>query len=236
MNKPRIGYKKTMIIAGAENLGGRWLVTFNDMITLILTFFVLILSMSDMDKPSIDQISQSVSEAFGVGGIRKPLVTPRTAEPSPDRGQIQADRNPDMTRMAIQIASLPGMEALTTPGGMRITINEKMLFAPDSDVLSENSRQMLSALVPALNTSDALITVEGHTDNRPAEGVRFPSNWELSTARAVSVVDFLAESGGVAPERLSAVGYGDTRPRAANDDEKSRQMNRRVEIKLKFQK
>ena len=236
MNRPRIGFKKATFMVRADSLNKGWLITFNDMITLILTFFVLILSMSDMDKPSIDQISQSVSEAFGVGGIRKPLVTPRTAEPSPDRGQIQADRNPDMTRMAIQIASLPGMEAQTTPGGIRITMNEKVLFAPDSDVLSENSRQVLLALAPVLNTSDALITVEGHTDNRPAEGVRFPSNWELSTARAVSVVTFLAESGGVAPERLSAVGYGDTRPRAANDDEKHRQMNRRVEIKLKFQK
>ncbi len=236
MNGPRIGFKKATFMVRADSLNKGWLITFNDMITLILTFFVLILSMSDMDKPSIDQISQSVSEAFGVGGIRKPLVTPRTAEPSPDRGQIQADRNPDMTRMAIQIASLPGMEAQTTPGGIRITMNEKVLFAPDSDVLSENSRQVLLALAPVLNTSDALITVEGHTDNRPAEGVRFPSNWELSTARAVSVVTFLAESGGVAPERLSAVGYGDTRPRAANDDEKNRQMNRRVEIKLKFQK
>ncbi|MCU0580879.1 MAG: flagellar motor protein MotB [Syntrophales bacterium] len=236
MNRPRIGFKKATFMVRADSLNKGWLITFNDMITLILTFFVLILSMSDMDKPSIDQISQSVSEAFGVGGIRKPLVTPRTAEPSPDRGQIQADRNPDMTRMAIQIASLPGMEAQTTPGGIRITMNEKVLFAPDSDVLSENSRQVLLALAPVLNTSDALITVEGHTDNRPAEGVRFPSNWELSTARAVSVVTFLAESGGVAPERLSAVGYGDTRPRAANDDEKNRQMNRRVEIKLKFQK
>lgn len=235
MDRPRIRYKKTMLINGPEVVGGRWLVTFNDMITLILTFFVLILSMSDMDKPSIDQISQSVSEAFGVGGIRKPLVTPRTIQPSPDRGQIEAEKNPDITRMAIQIASLPGMEAQTTPGGIRITMNEKVLFAPDSDVLSENSRELLLALAPVLKASDASITVEGHTDNRPAEGKQFPSNWELSTARAVSVVVFLAEKGGIAPERLSAVGYGDTRPRVANDHEKNRQMNRRVEIKLKFQ-
>lgn len=224
-----------MLISGAEAAGGRWLVTFNDMITLILTFFVLILSMSDMDKPSIDQISQSVSEAFGVGGIRKPLVTPRTVQPSLDRGQIEAEKNLDVSRMAIQIASLPGMEAQTTPEGIRITVNEKVLFPSDSEVLSENSRQVLLALVPILKASDAAITVEGHTDDHPVEDGRFPSNWELSTARAVSVVAFLAENGGIAPERLSAVGYGDTRPRAANDNEKNRQMNRRVEIKLKFQ-
>jgi len=209
--------------------------TFNDMITLILAFFVLVLSMSDMDKASIDQISQSVSEAFGVGGIRKPLVTPRTSQPSADSGQIQAEKNPEIFRMAIQIAALPGMEAHTMPGGIRITMKEKVLFAPESDVLTENSRQMLQALVPVLKEAKASITVEGHTDNKPITNERFPSNWELSTARAVSVVTFLVEKGGIAPERLSAVGYGDARPRVANDDEQQRQMNRRVEINLKFQ-
>lgn len=222
-------------MTGPEGFGGRWLLTFNDMITLILTFFVLILSMSDMDKPSIDQISQSVSEVFGVGGIRKPLVTPRTSQPSADRGQIQAEKNPEISRMAIQIASLPGMEAQTTPGGIRIAMNEKVLFAPESEVLTESSQQVLLALAPILRKAKASITVEGHTDNRPIVNERFPSNWELSTARAVSVVTFLVEKGGIAPERLYAVGYGDARPRVGNDDMQQRQMNRRVEINLKFQ-
>lgn len=235
MNRMRVGYKKGTVMAGPGGGRGRWLLTFNDMITLILTFFVLILSMSDMDKPSIDQVSQSVSEAFGIGGIRKPLVTPRTSQPSADRGQIQAEKNPEISKMAIQIASLPGMEAQTTAGGIRVSINEKVLFAPESDELDERSRQVLLALAPVLRESTASMTVEGHTDNRPFVNERFPSNWELSTARAVSVVTFLIEQGGVAPERLSAVGYGDARPRVGNDDRQKRQMNRRVEINLKFQ-
>jgi len=235
MSKMRIGYKKGMVMAGTESFGGRWLLIFNDMITLILTFFVLILSMSDMDKPSIDQISQSVSEAFGIGGIRKPLVIPRTAQPSPARGQIQAEKNPEISRMAIQIAALPGMEAQTTPSGIRITMNEKVLFALGADALTAGSRQVLLALAPLLREAKASITVEGHTDNQPIVNDRFPSNWELSTARAVSVVAFLVEKGGIAPDRLSAVGYGDARPRVGNDDEQKRQTNRRVEINLIFQ-
>jgi chemotaxis protein MotB len=229
------GLKKRRVPAiSAGAVGGRWIMTFNDMITLILAFFVLVLSMSDMDKASIDQISQSVSEAFGVGGIRKPLVTPRTSQPSADRGQIQAEKNPEISKMAIQIASLPGMEAQTTPGGIRIAMKEKVLFAPESEVLNESSRQVLLALVPFLREAKASITVEGHTDSRPIVNERFPSNWELSTARAVSVVTFLVEKGGIAPERLSAVGYGDARPRVGNDDVQQRQVNRRVEINLKF--
>jgi chemotaxis protein MotB len=235
MNRMRVGYKKGTVMAGSEGFGGRWLLTFNDMITLILTFFVLILSMSDMDKASIDQVSQSVSEAFGVGGVREPLVPARTTQPSMDRGQIQAEKNPEISKMAIQIASLPGMEAQTTTSGIRISMKEKVLFAPESDELDENSRHVLLALAPVLRESKASMTVEGHTDKRPIVNQRFPSNWELSTARAVSVVTFLVEKGGIAPERLSAVGYGDARPRVGNDDVQNRQTNRRVEINLKFQ-
>ena len=91
-----------------DGIGGRWLMTFNDMITLILAIFVLILSMSDMDKPSIDQVSQSVSEAFGIGGIRAPLVPPRTTEPSVDRGQIQVERNAEISKMAIKNCGFTG--------------------------------------------------------------------------------------------------------------------------------
>ncbi|MDX9746225.1 MAG: flagellar motor protein MotB [Syntrophales bacterium] len=236
MVRPYMVWKRTGFASDPVTGGRGWLVIFNDMMTLILTFFVLILSMSDMDKPSIDQVSQSVSEVFGVGGVRKPLVIPRTTQPSSDRGQIQAERNPEIAATAIQIASLPGMEARTTPEGIRIGMNEKVLFAPNSDVLSEGSRRMLLSLAPILDESRAAVTVEGHTDSQPPAGERFPSNWELSTARAVSVAVFLAGEGGIAPERLSAVGYGEARPRAANDDARSRQMNRRVEIKLKFQK
>jgi len=235
MSRMRFKYKKTTAVTEATGIGGRWLVTFNDMITLILTFFVLILAMSDMDKASIDQVSQSVSEAFGIGGIRAPLVLPRTVQPSVDRGQIQADRNAEISKMAIKIASLPGMEAQTGQGEVRVMMNEKVLFEPGSDVLGKNSRQVLMSLVPVLRETGAFITVEGHTDDRPVDKNRFSSNWELSTARAVSVVTFLLEEGGIAPERLSAAGYGDARPRAANHDAQARQINRRVEIKLKFQ-
>jgi len=234
MKRMRFKYKDTTAVTEATGIGGRWLVTFNDMITLILTFFVLLLSMSDMDKASVDQISQSVNEAFGIGGIRAPLVPPRAAQPSIDRGQIQADRNAEISRMAIKIASLPGMQAQASPGGIRMTMSERVLFDPESDVLGENSRKILRSLVPFLKEADALITVEGHTDNRPVDKGRFSSNWELSTARAVSVVAFLVEEGGIAPERLSAVGYGEARPRVDNRDVKKRQINRRVEINLKF--
>ena len=74
--------------------------------------------------------------------------------------------------------------------------------------------------------------VEGHTDNVPINTARFPSNWELSTARAVSVVRYLSEVVGVEPDRFSAVGYGDTKPKGSNDTPKNRKKNRRVEIIL----
>ena len=116
-----------------------------------------------------------------------------------------------------------------------MTMNEQVLFAPDSDELSAESRRLLMTLVPLLKESQAFITVEGHTDNQPVKVERFPSNWELSTARAVSVVNFLEHEGGIDPQRMSAVGYGDAKPITGNTSPQERQENRRVEINLKYQ-
>jgi chemotaxis protein MotB len=152
-----------------------------------------------------------------------------------DMGQIRAERRADISRMAIQIASLPGMEAQEGAGGVRITVPEKTLFAPGAADLENNGLEILMRLVSVLRKSGVFISVEGHADNLPIANDRFVSNWELSAARAVSVVTFLAGEGGINPERLFAVGYGDTRPLAANDTVENRQKNRRVEINLKFQ-
>ena len=83
-----------------------------------------------------------------------------------------------------------------------------------------------------LKKSDCAIRIEGHTDNIPIHNKKYQSNWELSTARAVAVVKYLIAESRIAPERLSAVGYGDSRPRVPNDSDSNRELNRRVEIIL----
>jgi chemotaxis protein MotB len=118
--------------------------------------------------------------------------------------------------------------------GMAVLMSEPLLFTPGSAELIEKGQQVLKALGTILQRTDVDIRVEGHTDDLPLSAGKYPSNWELSLARAVNAVQYLALQGGVAPERLSAAGYADTKPQTANLNAQSRQINRRVEVILRF--
>jgi chemotaxis protein MotB len=115
--------------------------------------------------------------------------------------------------------------------GLVVTVvTDEVLFAPGSADLQPNGRSVLDALVPALRRFDNPLAVEGHTDNRPISTGRFPSNWELSTARATSVLRYLVEAHGFSGARLTAAGYGAERPIGDNATEAGRAANRRVEL------
>ena len=116
--------------------------------------------------------------------------------------------------------------------GLVITFVEEVLFDSGKAVLREDSLQKIDKVSNVIQTivPDLSIGIEGHTDNQPIKHSTWKSNWELSSARALSVLHQLEEKGGVKPERLAAIGYGEFRPVASNDDKVGRQKNRRVEI------
>ncbi len=116
--------------------------------------------------------------------------------------------------------------------GLVITFVEEVLFDSGKAALREDSFQKIAKVTGVLQTTvaDLNIGIEGHTDNQPIKYSSWKSNWELSSARALSVLHDLEEKGGVKPERLAAIGYGEYRPVASNDTSEGRQKNRRVEI------
>jgi chemotaxis protein MotB len=114
--------------------------------------------------------------------------------------------------------------------GLIVSLGEVGFFDSGSDEIKPEGRALLDTLATSLMTLDNQIRVEGHTDNVPIHSGRFPSNWELSTARATSVVSYLVSKFGLSPERLSAAGYAEFRPTASNDMEEGRARNRRVDI------
>ncbi len=114
--------------------------------------------------------------------------------------------------------------------GLIISLGEVGLFDSASDELKPEGRAMLDALVTSLMGTDNQIRIEGHTDNVPIKTARFPSNWELSTARATSVVSYAVTNLGLSPNRLSAAGYAEFHPVAANDSPDGRARNRRVDV------
>ncbi|MBT8339421.1 MAG: flagellar motor protein MotB, partial [Desulfatitalea sp.] len=123
-------------------------------------------------------------------------------------------------------------EARYTPQGIQLTLDEALLFPSARAQLTGEGLAMLEQISRAIKPLNRHIRVVGHTDDRPIRSRRFASNWELSAARAVSVVAFFIQQGGIAPTRLSAAGYGASRPRAPNDTPGNRARNRRVEIIL----
>jgi len=119
-----------------------------------------------------------------------------------------------------------------TERGLVITFLSEVFFDSGKAVIKNQAEETLSQISEVLNTKvkDSLIAIEGHTDNDPIKYSRWKSNWELSAARAVSVLHYLIDKGRIQPERLSAVGYGEFHPVAPNDTPEGKQQNRRVEI------
>jgi chemotaxis protein MotB len=141
--------------------------------------------------------------------------------------------------MAQLAAATPAAEVSSVqgePDQLRISIVAHLLFESGDDQITPAGREILQQIKDVLKqVTDKQIRVEGHTDNKPIKPylrTRFPSNWELSTARATSVVRYLIAEDGLDPTMLTAGGYGDTRPVASNDTEEGRQQNRRIEIVL----
>lgn len=209
-----------------------WLITFNDMVTIILTFFILALSMSDMNVMKIDQITRAIQETFGATSAHNQDVL-TLHEQNRESEAANARREQELSGLEVEIASIAGAEARRDAGGVTVTMEEKTLFDPGSATLKKDSQHVLTPLITVLKKNEMLVHVEGHTDSQQIASTLFASNWDLSIDRAVNVAMFLEESG-IAANRLSVVGYGDTKPVTGNHNFSGRQKNRRVEIKLTY--
>ena len=122
------------------------------------------------------------------------------------------------------------MELLEDARGLVLSIPEASAFAVGSADLSDTAQAAIGRLATSLRSVSDPVLIEGHTDDVPIHSARFASNWELSTARATAVVQWLIERGGIAPSRLSAAGYGEFHPRVLNDSAEARARNRRVDV------
>lgn len=209
-----------------------WMATFADMVTLLLAFFVMLLSFSSIQESKFNDAVHSLKGAFGV------LVTPPSVVEQPEVVVPNADTNEwqqmlyelQRARMVLAEENLSDEVRLSMQkNGISIQISTPFLFEPAKAGLRPASLPLLERLAEALGRLGSEIRVEGHTDNVPISSDEFPSNWELSTARALSVVKYLQEQG-IAPSRLAAVGFGEFRPIATNGTEEGRRANRRVEI------
>lgn len=218
----------------------RWLVSYADFITLLFAFFVVMYSISSVNAGKYRTVSESIKAALN------PVVSPpsspsaftlNTSKPAltvpdaPGSKEIVVRKLRNLvkgSKAAPQLAMVRVTEKVN--GDIVITIPDQLLFNSGEAAVRPEALTFLEGLSTAIVELNRHTRVEGHTDNVPIRTAQFPSNWELSAARAVMVVRVLSELYGVPADHLAAVGHADTRPVTANLDPEQRAKNRRVEV------
>ncbi|HON37781.1 MAG: OmpA/MotB family protein [Desulfomonilia bacterium] len=218
----------------------QWLVTFSDMVTLLITFFVLIISMSSMDAKAMKDIFGFFNQAVGPLDFEQEQEVkgmPALIETIPPRvfyDTISLNRNILNNLESKGIGGLKGMgedmfEVRQSSRGLAIMINGDILFNEGSHELKEDALPILESIAQSLHNVDSIISVEGHTDNR---GGTPTQQYRLSMRRAGSVLDYFVYAAGMSPTKFALAGYGSSRPVESNGTEQGRKKNRRVEIIL----
>jgi chemotaxis protein MotB len=213
-----------------------WMTTFGDMMTLLLVFFVLLYSFSTMDVEKFKGFISALQNQLGVleGGQ---TITPN---PNIDAGTMGEDyaQAPQNIRQIMQelnnyIESNNLGDRVNVENkrkGLVISLTGEILYELGRAEIREQGQEVLAMISDTLKDIPNDIMIEGHTDNLPIRTDEFPSNWELSTARAVNVIKFLIEERDFDPARLSAAGYSEYRPVAENNTAAGRAANRRIEV------
>jgi chemotaxis protein MotB len=211
----------------------RWLLTYADMITLLLALFIILFSISTINKVKLQRLVHDLGGGFNSpDAINNPPNGGQTGNATGNGGDA------DLAKIEAQIKAYIAKNKLENKvqthidrRGLVITLlTDKALYDSGSAELRPETRRILDQVDGALKKTKNEIRVEGNTDNVPIATSYYPTNWELSAARATGVTRYLVEHGGVSPTRISFAGYGEFRPTHKNDSEPNRQFNRRVDI------
>ena len=213
----------------------RWLVSYADFVTVLFGFFVFLYAISAAEQDQVRRLSEAVQGVF--------TGTPRTIEPipigepitTPGEAETGTPRfsDPELREdLGNALEGLVGSDQIRFREGerwMEVTLPGDLAFRSGGALPAAEAQTAIVRIADVLASGDNALVVEGHTDNLPISTGRFPSNWELSAARAGAVVRLL-ENSGIDGERLAAMGYGDNHPVARNDTERGRARNRRVTL------
>ncbi len=209
----------------------RWLLTYADLITLLLGLFVILYAMSKVDAAKYSELRAALGGIFG--GEHPGMMTGKAGVMSGGLSVLEAERNrvAQEIRNALQGAGKSDLVTVSqNERGVTIHMMEQLLFTSGSADLKETSLATLDRLGELLVRLPNDIRVEGHTDNVPIHSDRFPSNWHLSVNRALNTAYYLMETHHFDPERLSVVGYSEYQPLVPNTSAENRARNRRVDI------
>jgi len=241
-----------------------WMTTYSDLATLLLTFFVLLLSFANMDVMNFKEAMGSVQLAMGVqfevNGKKEGLTThilelspvqsgphiliddlvhkaseEAAQEKARKQDEEQARKAAEEVKKFVQNKGLDlQIEVEATPRGVVLRARDTVLFDTGHDSLREKGTPVLDVINTLFQRFTGELSIQGHTDSVPINTARFPSNWELSTARAVAVMRYLNEEHNADARRIQVAGYADTKPLVNGNSAETLQPNRRVEFLFQF--
>ena len=232
-----------------EHADETWLIPYADMLTLLLALFIVMFAMGQTDKEKFQEFKEQFSILFAGGSGNLPSTGTQLI-PTPGQGstmggsgeepgglsdtEIEDNKMKEIKELIENEINEEGYSdkivLILNKEGLDISIQDTVLFASGEAALIESGTPVLLSIAKALSELDNNIRVIGHTDNVPIKNGTFRSNWDLSAARAINVMHFLADNGQLAPERLSIQGNGEYSPKYDNSTAEGRAKNRRVEI------
>jgi len=229
----------------------RWLVSYADFITLLFAFFVVMFASAQSDKNKAKAVSDSVRDAIEHGQLSSAISTvlgraKHEAGKAPLKGTSERDtapppenHPPDLAKSLATLQQGLAEEIVTgklqltlEPRGLVIGMREATFFASGDDAIAPASLPIVSKIAEVVRSLPNPVRLEGHTDSRPIHNSRFHSNWELSAARSIAMLELLRDRYQVAPGRMAIAGYADTAPADTNGTEEGRSHNRRVDLIL----
>ncbi|MBI2764440.1 MAG: OmpA family protein [Chloroflexi bacterium] len=220
----------------------RWIVSYADMVTLLWALFVVLYALSDSNPRKLLIVQQSIDRAFNVGVLNgssgaSPIFDAGGGL-TPSIGQIKANDLQTIQKKLNEFSKSRGLEnkiqIRQDADSITISLADNLLFTSGEADLRAGAQDVLEQVAEVLNQLPNQLRIEGHTDNVPVNNNEFATNWELSAARASTVVRFLSEGAGVPAARLYLAGYADTRPVADNATPEGRALNRRADIVIMY--
>jgi chemotaxis protein MotB len=204
-------------------------------VTIMLSFFVLMVSFANTDSASFQSVAGSVRQAFGATQPASKPASPGTPSTAPGAPQSDGAPAPEVDALArvrqyLEARGLmDAVEVAASARGVVLRAKDRVLFDSGDAELRSDGLPLLDTVKALAGGFDGELAIEGHTDERPINTGRFPSNWELSGARASAVLRYLVEQG-LDPARVYVAGYADMRPIVENTSDENRARNRRVEF------
>ena len=232
----------------------RWLISYADFMTLLFAFFVVLFAATYRDNQSIRKLAKAIHNGFQTMGAFKAdesgsggAYSTATPDADDNSSRVQNDSSKvspqsagsvaDMLALRLQLEAAMGKELenhevvlQVTPEGFVISLKELGFFNSGQAELLPGAADKIERIAKVLMRPDVEIRIEGHSDNQPIHNEQFHSNWDLSTARAMTVLELLVNDAGFDPKKLSASGYGEFRPVADDSTPEGRRMNRRVDL------